>query len=145
MGITKGLFNRTDGFREDVVTGEDVLFSESAISNCNGKILFNSQLEVRHGGRRNLNHFIKHNESLGFHRGYLNLKISSGRNRYRGTFLFAFLFGFRRLAYISLRTMQWNPVSMLRIIFFFPLVVIGLSGWVKGFWKGNQKFLKGQS
>jgi len=120
LGITKQLFNRTGGFREDVVTGEDVIFSESAISNCNDKIFFNSRLEVKHSGRKSLNQLIKHNESLGFHRGYLSLKISPDRNKYRGTFLFAFLFGFRRLAYISLRTLQWNPVSMFRIILFPP-------------------------
>ncbi len=141
LGITKQLFNRTGGFREDVVTGEDVIFSESAISNCNDKIFFNSRLEVKHSGRKSLNQLIKHNESLGFHRGYLSLKISPGRNKYRGTFLFAFLFGFRRLAYISLRTLQWNPISLFRIVFYFPILILGLSAWVKGFWKGNQKYL----
>lgn len=144
FGITKELFFKTEGFREDVVTGEDVTFSESAINKSEGKIFINHQLVVQHSGRKNFRSFIKHNESLGFHRGYLNLKISSGRNKYRGTFLFAFLFGIRRLIYISIRTLQWNPVSMFRIIFYFPFLMLGLSAWVNGFWKGNQKYLEGQ-
>lgn len=145
LGITKQLFNRTGGFSEDVVTGEDVMFSELAISKCNGKIFFNSLLEVKHSGRKSLNQLIKHNESLGFHRGYLSLKISAVSNKYRGTFLYAFLYGIRRLAYISLRTLQWNPVSIFRIVFFFPLLIIGLYSWVIGFWQGNQKYMEGQN
>jgi len=145
LGITRALFNKTGGFPEDIVTGEDVKFSESAIRNCNGKIFFNHRSVVKHSGRKNFKSFIKHNDSLGFHRGYLNLKISSGRNKYRDTFLFAFLFGIRRLTYILVRTIQWNPISIFRIIFYFPLVILGLSAWVNGFWRGNQKFLEAQN
>jgi hypothetical protein len=32
-------------------------------------------------------------------------------------------------------------MGILRLIFFFPFVIIGLSAWVKGFREGNQKFL----
>lgn len=145
LGITRELFSKTGGFPEDIVTGEDVKFSESAIRICKGKILFNPRLEVKHSGRKKINQLIEHNENLGFHRGYLNLKISLDRNKYQGTFLFAFLFGFRRLVYISFRTLQWNPVGVFRIIFFSPFLILGLSAWVKGFWRGNQKFLEEQN
>jgi glycosyltransferase involved in cell wall biosynthesis len=145
LGITKRLFNETGRFPEDIVTGEDVKFSESAIRNSKSKFFFNSRLKVKHSGRKNLNQLIKHNESLGFHRGYFSLKISPNKNKYRGTFLYAFLFGIKRFIYISLRTLQWNPISLFRIIFYFPLVILGLSAWVNGFWRGNQKFLEGQN
>jgi GT2 family glycosyltransferase len=145
LGMTRGLFNKTGGFPENIITGEDVKFSESAIRICENKISFNSKLIVQHSGRKNLKFFIKHNVSLGFHRGYLNLKISSVRNKYRGTFLHAFLFGIRRLVYISIRTLQWNPISLFRIIFYFPIVILGLSAWVIGSWRGNQKFMEEQN
>jgi glycosyltransferase involved in cell wall biosynthesis len=145
FGMTRVLFNKTEGFPEDVVTGEDVKFSESAIRICEDKISFNTKLIVQHGGRKNIKSFMNHNDSLGFHRGYLNLKISSSRNKYRYTFLYAFLFGIKRLIYISIRTLQWNPLGLFRIVFYFPLVILGLSAWVIGFWRGNQKFLEEQN
>jgi hypothetical protein len=84
---------------------------------------------------------MKHNESLGFHRGYLKLKISPGHKKFLSNFFYSFFFGCKRLIYISIRTLQWNPVGTLRIIFYFPFLILGLSAWVKGFRKGNQKFL----
>ena len=142
LGMTRELFNRTVGFPKDVVTGEDVKFSESAINKCNGKIFFNPRLEVKHSGRKKINQLIKHNKTLGFHRAYLKLKISYKQNKFQSTFLYSCLFGIRRLAYISLRTLQWNPVGIVRIVFYFPILILGLSAWVKGFWKGNQKYLE---
>ena len=142
LGITKELFIKTGGFPEQVETGEDVKFSESAIRICKGKIIFNPQIVIHHSGRKNFTGFMKHNESLGFYRGYLNLKIFSKQNKFRSSWLYSLLFGFKRLIYISVRTMQWNPIGIVRIIFYFPFLILGLSAWTKGFWKGNQKLLK---
>jgi glycosyltransferase involved in cell wall biosynthesis len=141
LGITKELFIKTGGFPEQVETGEDVKFSESAIRICKSKIIFNTQIVVYHSGRKNFTEFMKHNESLGFHRGYLNLKISSRHKKSKSNFFYSFFFGCKRLIYISLRTLQWNPVGILRIVFYFPFLILGLSAWMKGFRKGNQKFL----
>jgi len=141
LGITKELFIKTGGFPEQFETGEDVKFSEPAIRICKGKIIFNPQIIVYHSGRKNFTGFMKHNESLGFHRGYLKLKIPSGHKKFVSNFFYSFFFGCKRLIYISIRTLQWNPVGTLRIVFYFPFVILGLSAWVKGFRKGNQKFL----
>jgi glycosyltransferase involved in cell wall biosynthesis len=145
LGISKELFRRTDGFPEDVITGEDVKFSQSAINQCNGQILFNRWAIVQHCGRKNFCSFLEHNRVLGFYRGYLGLKFSSVGNKFRGTFLFSFLFGLKRLVYITLRTLQWNPLSIFRIVFYFPFVIIGLAWWVYGFWKGNKRYLEIQN
>jgi glycosyltransferase involved in cell wall biosynthesis len=145
FGITKDLFIKTEGFREDVEMGEDVIFSESAIKKCNGKIFFDKRSIVRHSGRKNFIQFIKHNRSLGFHRGYLNLKNSRKQNKFHSSFLYSFLFGLKRVVYISLRTLQWNPSGIFRIIFYSPFLLIGLSAWTKGFWEGNQQNLKGKN
>jgi len=143
LGITKELFIKSGKFPEEMVTGEDVKFSEMAIRKCKGKVDFNHHAIVKHSGRKTLLAFIKHNETLGFYRGYLKLKIPSGNKKIQKTFFYSTLFGFRRFCYISIRTLQWNPVSLFRIIFYFPLLVLGLSAWTKGFWKGNQKYFVG--
>ncbi len=145
LGITKELFIKTGGFPEQTETGEDVIFSESAIKMCKGKIIFNPQIVIQHSGRKNFSGFMKHNESLGFHRGFLNLKISAKQNKFRNTFLYSFIFGIRRLIYISARTITWNPLGTVRLIFYFPVLILGLTAWVNGFWKGNQKLFEEQN
>jgi hypothetical protein len=49
------------------------------------------------------------------------------------------LIGMRRLLYIFLRTIQWNPAGTLRIVIYFPVVIAGLSAWTTGFLKRNKK------
>jgi glycosyltransferase involved in cell wall biosynthesis len=141
LGINKELFMKTGGFPEQFETGEDVIFSETAIRISNGKIIFNPQVIIYHSGRKNFSEFMRHNKSLGFHRGYLNLKISAKQNKSRDSFLYSFLFGIRRLVYISIRTLQWNPLGIIRLIFYFPVLILGLGAWVNGFRKGNQKLI----
>ena len=142
LGITKKLFNKTNGFPEDVLTGEDVIFSQSAISINKGNIFYNKKLIVKHSGRKNIISFIEHNKNLGFYRGYLSLKIGKVENNFRNTFLFAFIFGVKRFFYIIVRTAQWNLIGLLRIIFFSPFFILGLSAWVDGFWQGNKQYIR---
>ena len=140
FGITKTLFMKTGGFPDRFKNGEDVLFSEAAIKKSNSGILYNPAIVVKHSGRKNIKGLLLHNKILGYYRGYLGLKLTKD-NRFRGSFLYSFLFGVRRLVYTTLKTLQWNPMGILRLIFFSPFVIIGLSAWVKGFREGNQKFL----
>ncbi|HVO72649.1 MAG TPA: glycosyltransferase [Ignavibacteriaceae bacterium] len=142
FGITKNLFYQTVGFPENILTGEDVLFSQSVLKKNKDKVFYNCRQIVKHSGRKDLKSFVKHNSSLGFHRGYLNLKISGKIRKNRDNFLLALMFGIRRLIYISARTLQWNPLGIFRIIFFFPFLIIGLSAWIQGFRKGNKKYIE---
>jgi glycosyltransferase involved in cell wall biosynthesis len=142
LGITKELSLKSGEFPEGTVTGEDVKFSQRAIAENKGKVFFNRDAVVKHSGRKTFGSFINHNRNLGFHRGYLNLKLPEVSDRIRVSFLFSFLSGIRRFIYISVRTLQWNPAGFLRIIFYLPIVIIGLWAWVSGFWEGNKKLVK---
>lgn len=142
FGITKQLFEETGGFSEDYASGEDILFSQDAIKKSNGKVLFNTRQLVRHCGRKSIAGLIKHNETLGFYRGLLNLKIPAKYMKYRKYSLYSILYGFRRFVYITIRTLQWNPVGIMRIVFYLPVVFIGLTAWVKGFRRGNKKYFE---
>jgi len=145
LGMTRELCIKAGEFPEDIITGEDVKFSESAINNCEGKILYNKRLIVKHSGRKNFKGLIEHNKTLGYYRGFLNLKISSGKNESRRTLMYSLIFGIKRLIYLSVRTAQWNPVGLLRIIFFLPIFITGLAAWTAGFFRGNQKYLEKQT
>ncbi len=143
FGITRSLYQKVGGFNEDMKIAEDTKFSESAIQK--GKIYFNKKMIVRHSGRKDLTSFKKHHESFGFYKGYLNLKKSSAENKLRKNYFYPVLLGFRRIIYISVRTLQWNPAGLIRIIFFFPVLIIGISSWIKGFCEGQSKYLSERS
>lgn len=139
FGITRSLYQKVGGFQEDMIIAEDTKFSESALQR--GKIIFNKKMIVKHSGRKNLTGYKKHHESFGFYKGYLNLKGSSADNKLRKNYFYPILLGFRRMIYISIRTLQWNPAGLLRIIFYFPVFILGLSAWINGFRKGQSKYL----
>lgn len=139
VGLRKEIFFQTNGFPEDMETGEDIIFSEAVINNSGAMILFNKKLTVKHSGRKEFLPFIKHNIQLGFYRGYYNLKIKSIMKPQQSLILYSLYFGIRRLLYITLKTFQWNPIGALRLFIYFPLFIIGLSSWVKGFYDGNRE------
>lgn len=140
LGMSKELFNLASGFPEALMTGEDVIFSESVIKLSEGKLHYNKHAIVRHSGRKNLTQFVKHNSTLGFYRGLYNLKVKYHRDPERNHLLFSINYGIRRFVYITIKTLQWNPVGIIRLIFNLPLVLLGISAWVIGFFKGNKEY-----
>lgn len=134
--ITRKLFQEAGGFRDDLKAGEDVIFSQQAIKLVEGKILFNKNLIVKHVGRNTFAGFINHQKSFGYYRGFLSLKINSLKIFQRNYALYAAYFGLKRFIYIYTRTFQWNPKAVPMLIFYFPLIILGLSYWSIGFFKG---------
>jgi hypothetical protein len=100
---------------------------------------------VKHAGRKGFKDFKKHNIDFGFYRGFLGLKISSSEMHLNHLKFYPVYFAIKRFIYISIRTIQWNPIGTLRIIFYFPFVVLGLAAWTKGFRKGINEFNKSNS
>jgi hypothetical protein len=43
----------------------------------------------------------------------------------------------RRLFYITLRTLQFDPPGLIRLILFFPWIAAGLISWTIGFYRGT--------
>jgi glycosyltransferase involved in cell wall biosynthesis len=136
FGITKQLFLEAGGYNEEFILGEDVVFSQSAISKCKDKIFFNRGMIVKHSGRKSFQEFKRHNNAFGFYRGLFLLKIPSFEKKFTNLRLYPLYFAIKRFIYISVRTIQWNPIGTLRIVFYFPLVALGLAAWTKGFRKG---------
>lgn len=139
LGITKTLFIESGGFPEEIKIGEDTKFSRSVLRKCNPKIIYNNKIIVRHSGRKNFLQFMKRQQSFGYNRVYSDSKKNISESEIKKSFLYSFLYGCRRLSYIFIRTLQWNPPGLFRIIFYFPFLILGLSAWVKGFWLKNQE------
>ncbi len=145
LGITKDMFLKSGRFPEEINIAEDTKLSETAIKNYKANISFNQKMIVRHSGRKKFISFLNHHKCFGYYRGYSKYGITSSQNKLQSSLLYSFYLGVRRLLIISIRTFQWNPAGIIRIIFYFPFLVSGLSAWVIGFWKGNHKSLKGKS
>lgn len=142
FGITKELFTKSGGFPEETDIGEDTKFSEIVLKGLKAKISFNKKMTVQHSGRKELTSFLKHHVNFGYYRGYTKHGISSVYSKFNSSFVYSIIFGIKRLIIICIRTLQWNPAGLLRIIFYFPCLILGLSAWVIGFIKGNQKAME---
>jgi GT2 family glycosyltransferase len=145
LGTTKKLFVESGGFPEEIQIGEDTKFSLSVLKKTDPKIIYNNKIIVQHCGRKNFTSFMKHQQGFGYSREYPDSPKYTIANKYKRSFLYSFFVGCRRLFYISIRTLQWNPLGLLRIIFYFPFLIAGLSAWVKGFWMRNKELQEIQS
>ena len=139
MVMTRSIFEETGGFREDLIIGEDVVFTARVNERLPKGVWFNPKLIVRHQGRSDWRRFIEHQQSFGFHRANLGLFLGRS-NAWLARFrIFASLFVFRRLLYISLRTLQFDRVGLARLILLLPLVLAGLIAWTKGLYLGMKE------
>jgi len=137
--MTRSIFEETGGFREDLIIGEDVVFTARVNERLPKGVWFNPKLIVRHQGRSDWRRFIEHQQSFGFHRANLGLFLGRS-NAWLARFrIFASLFVFRRLLYISLRTLQFDRVGLARLILLLPLVLAGLIAWTKGLYLGMKE------
>jgi glycosyltransferase involved in cell wall biosynthesis len=133
MVLSLAAFKALGGFREDIITGEDVLFTLRLKELNMGEIWFNPNLVIYHYGRRKWNGFIEHQKSLGYYRGWLDLMVNRTIRKMGIHPVLKWLLVIRRLAYIYLRIFQFDKRSIFRSILYFPLIVCGLIAWTIGF------------
>jgi hypothetical protein len=136
FAIQRQDFWQVGGFREELSAGEDVLMSTAAAARWPGLVRFANLMRVRHRGRRKMAAFRRHQQEFGFHRGVLGLRLSSSYQRLGRLALASVLVVFRRLGYIVVRTLRWNPAGVFRLVLVLPLLLTGLTWWAQGFRKG---------
>jgi O-antigen biosynthesis protein len=136
FAVSREDFWKLGGFREELSAGEDVLLSTAAGLLWPGLVRFANRMRVRHRGRRAMSAFWRHQQDFGFHRGVLALRLSSSYQRLGRLALASVLVVFRRLGYILLRTLRWNPAGLPRLVLLLPLLLSGLGWWAKGFREG---------
>ena len=137
VALGRDEFHQLGGFPHTTLqAGEDTLFCEAATARWPDGIRFVQGMRVRHTGRTNFIAFWKHQESFGFCRGALGLKL---RTLYKNLGKWSVMttpVACKRLSYIVFRTMQWHPVGLVRIILLLPVLLIGLAAWARGFRRG---------
>jgi glycosyltransferase involved in cell wall biosynthesis len=145
FAISRTAFYELGGFAIPLPAGEDVLLSSAAATRWPGRVRFVRDIRVRHAGRTNLSAFWRHQEAFGFYRGHLGLRLRPIYQRLGGRTMLAVPIACKRLGYIVFRTVQWNPVGLLRIIVLLPILLLGLAAWVKGFLRGCRMAARGEA
>jgi glycosyltransferase involved in cell wall biosynthesis len=132
----RATFEALGGFDEGISTGEDVLLSDRAGVLYPRSMWFNPILTVSHRGRASLQSFVRHQESLGYHRGWLQLAFTPAWKWFsRSPWLAGFALSWR-LVYIALQTWRYSRKDVLLFMFYSPILLLGLVAWTVGFYRG---------
>ena len=136
MVMPRRIFDELGGFQESFFSAEDTLLTSLASSSFPEKMLFNPALIVRHHGRAEWRAFLEHQRLLGGRRSQSRSHWTPSYEWMARRPALAGLVMLRRFGYIGLRTLQYDPASLIRLALFFPWFVAGLAAWTRGFYAG---------
>ena len=135
--ISRADFNAAGGFPAvNLAAGEDVLFCQLAGARWGESLLFVPAMRVRHFGRRTLRRLWTHQESFGYARARFGLQVTATYRSLGRTAVLAPVVGLRRIGYLMLRAVQWQPVSLVALLLGFPILIVGMTAWCRGFYRG---------
>ena len=137
LAISREDFAAVGGFPVlDSAAGEDVLFCENAGRRWPGSLRFEPAMRVRHYGRSTLRALAAHHDNFGFIRARYGLQLTDTHRRLGRSPLLVSLLGVRRAAYLVQRALQWQPGALFAYVLAFPVLVIGMTAWCRGFHRG---------
>jgi glycosyltransferase involved in cell wall biosynthesis len=137
VGISRADFLALGGFPElDQACGEDVLFSQKANARWTGALVFVPAMRIRHFGRRTLRRLWAHQESFGYARGRHGLLLSATYRRLGRSVVLAPVVALRRMTYLATRVTKWQPASLIVLVLGLPILVVGMTAWCRGFYRG---------
>jgi GT2 family glycosyltransferase len=143
LAMRREIFDELGGFLEGVAVIEDVELSLSAVGRDPRALCFVQQMTVRHRGRTRPDDFWRHQETFGYVRGRSGRFLTRKLQRLGARSALAPLVVLKRLAYITARTAQWNPLGLVRIVLLLPVVLLGLAAWARGFQRGCREAMAG--
>jgi glycosyltransferase involved in cell wall biosynthesis len=136
--VLRSAFDAVQGFDAEAPSGQDVLFTIAVAERWPNRVTFNPKMVVLHRGRDTLKGLWEHQERFGYARSAHRIQVTPGMLWVAQRPGIAWLLVIRRLAYISLRVLQWNPADLPRFAWQLPALVLGLLAWSRGFQRGLQ-------
>lgn len=133
MAMRKDRFLELEGFDEHVQTGEDTLLTNRSAKRWPGRVQFVPNMRVCHRGRTTMGAFTAHQFRFGQSRGRYGLHLTRRQQLLGRSRAWAIVAACKRLGYFAARTARWDPPSLLRLIVFSPILLIGLAAWARGF------------
>lgn len=137
LGISSADFHSLGGYPAvDLAAGEDVLFCRQAAARWHGSLQFVPAMRVRHFGRRTLRSLWIHQDSFGYARARFALQVTATHRRLGRAAILVPLLGLRRIGYIVMRAMQWDPKALFALLLGLPILLVGMTAWCRGFHRG---------
>ena len=131
--MPRTIFERTGGFREGTTVAQDVLLTAPVAADQPDKVRFCPGMIVQHWGRRDWNEFLQHHWTFGESRAVHRFRVDRSLEWLGRHPALAWVIVLRRLAYITLRVLQWNLPDLPRFIMQLPILICGLVAWTNGF------------
>jgi glycosyltransferase involved in cell wall biosynthesis len=139
LGISRADFLAAGGYPDvRLPAGEDVLFCEAAHARWGLALRFEPAMRVRHFGRKTLRGLWIHQEYFGYARARFGLKLTPAYRRLGRSAFLAPVVGLRRIGYIGYRSLQWHPASLVALALGFPVLLLGMTAWCRGFHRGSR-------
>lgn len=139
--MPRAIFERTGGFQEGATVAQDVLLTAPVAADQPGRVRFCPGMIVQHWGRRDWNVFLQHHRSFGESRAIHRFRVDRSLEWLGRHPALAWIILLRRLAYITIRVLQWNLPDLPRFILQLPMVICGLVAWTTGFVGGMRMAL----
>jgi glycosyltransferase involved in cell wall biosynthesis len=131
--MPRTVFERAGGFEEAATVAQDVLLTAPVAANQPGNVRFCPDMIVQHWGRRRWNEFLEHHRVFGESRAVHRFRVDRSLDWLGRHSALAWVIVLRRLAYITLRVLQWNLLDLPRFILQLPILLCGLVSWTSGF------------
>ncbi len=139
--VTKTAWEEIDGFREDLLAGEDTLFCYAAARNY--RLLFEPRVVVYHHNREEWEKFLHHHHNFGRHSAHVRKQADiPGKSLVRNPFL-ALLAPAARISRLSWRMLRHNRRYLPQFVVGLPVLYAGAAAWSYGFiqeaWGGKNR------
>lgn len=131
--MPRTIFERAGGFEEAGTVAQDVLLTAPVAADQPGRVRFSPGMIVKHWGRLRWNEFLEHHRVFGESRAVYRFRVDRSLDWLGRHPALAWVIVLRRLAYITLRVLQWNLLDLPRFILQLPILLCGLVSWTSGF------------
>ena len=137
MAIRRAEFEAVGGFPSIAEpAGEDGLFCLRVAARRPDQILFVPAARIRHFGRETVGQLWAHQYRFGHARSVLALHLPPLQRQLGRHWAMAPFIAVKRLGWLLGRALAWQPSALLKMLLFFPFLLIGMGGWCAGFRQG---------
>jgi len=137
LAIPRADFEAIGGFPSvDEPAGEDGLFCMKVADRWSGQSLFVPNARIRHYGRETMRQLWIHQYRFGHARGALSLQLTPFQRKLGRYRTIMPLIGLKRMSWLVGCAARWQPLKLLQMLMFSPILLIGMTAWCVGFRKG---------
>ncbi|MGE0775175.1 MAG: glycosyltransferase [Sphingomonadaceae bacterium] len=137
IAMRRSDFEAVGGFpRTEQPTGEDGIFCQRVAARWPDQTMFAPTARIRHFGRETLRQFCVHQYRFGHVRGVLLLNLTPFQRKLGRHLWMMPLVALKRLIWLTGRAVKWDRPALVKMLLYFPILILGLAAWSLGFRNG---------